>query len=140
MSLPALRHLPGLLCCAVMAMAPVALAAFDDTASPPRLLFWHQEGDRVIVANVRFSRTDELRLRGRESIQEIASSRAALVLVTNQRFIGYSVYTASWQSVSRRPSETLEALEAEDWAGYVRTSRRILNFNGRNAVWSGRDL
>jgi hypothetical protein len=46
------------------------------------------------------------------------------------------VYTASWQSVSRRPAEALETVAAEDWAGYVLTSRRVLNFNGRSASWS----
>jgi hypothetical protein len=108
-------------------------------SQPPRQLYWHMEDDRVIVANIRFSRTDELRLRGREHIEETASSTAMLVLVTNQRFIGYSVYTASWQSRSRRPGESLETVEAEDWAGYVLTSRRVLNFNGRTAAWSERN-
>lgn len=121
-----------LACLLVFCAAP---AAADD-GPPARLLFWHTEGDRVIVANVRFSRTDELRLRGREIIEETASSGAMLVLATNQRFIGYSVYTASWQSLSRRPGETLETVRAEDWAGYLLTSRRVLNFNGRTAAWS----
>lgn len=104
--------------------------------TPPRLLFWHLEGDRVMVSNVRFGRTDELRLRGREVIEETADARAMLVVATNQRFVAYSVYTASWQSVSRRPGETLEKLEAEDFAAFVLTSRRVLNFNGRTAYWS----
>jgi hypothetical protein len=126
-----------LLCCCLLALPASPVAATDQP--PARLLFWHMEGDRVIVSNIRFSRTDELRLRGREQVEETASSTAMLVLVTNQRFIGYSVYTASWQSVSRRPSEALETLDAEDWAGYVLTSRRVLNFNGRNAHWSERN-
>jgi hypothetical protein len=126
-----------LLACCCLALLPAAAAAPD--SPPPRLIFWHMEGDRVIVSNIRFSRTDELRLRGREQVEETASSTAMLVLVTNQRFIGYSVYTASWQSVSRRPSEALETIDAEDWAGYVLTSRRVLNFNGRNAHWSERN-
>jgi len=124
----------ALLSCCCLALLAAAAPASD--APPARQLFWHIEGDRVIVSNVRFSRTDELRLRGRETIEETASSGAMLVLVTNQRFIGYSVYTASWQPVSRRPGEQLETLEAEDWAGYVLTSRRVLNFNGRTAAWS----
>lgn len=114
----------------------VALPAMATDATPPRLLFWHLEGDRVLVSNVRFSRTDELRLRGREKIESTADATAMLVIVTNQRIIGYSVYTASWQSVSRRPGERLEVVTAEDYAGYVLTSRRTLNFNGRTANWS----
>src|SRR5690606_38307633 len=114
MRLPRTRLLACLL---VFCAAP---AAADD-GPPARLLFWHMEGDRVIVANVRFSRTDELRLRGRAIIEETASSGAMLVLATNQRFIGYSVYTASWQSLSRRPGEPLETVRAEAWAGYLLT-------------------
>jgi len=103
---------------------------------PARQIFWHREGDRIIVSNVRFSRTDELVLGGREQLEETADSTAMLVLVTSRRFIAYSVYTASWQAVDRRPGETVEQLAAEDWAGYVLTSRRVLNFNGRTAAWS----
>lgn len=117
-------------------LATVPLAAAGGDSPPAKLLFWHIEGDRVIVSNIRFSRTDALTLRGRESIERTAASNAMLVVVTNQRFVGYSVYTASWQSVDRRPDESLSNAEAEDWAGYVLTSRRVLNFNGRNAVWS----
>lgn len=117
----------------------LALPAAATDAPPARQLFWHIEGDRVIVANVRFSRTDELRLRGREVIEDTASSNAMLVVVTNQRFVGYSVYTASWQSIDRRPNERVETLAAEDWAGYILSSRRTLNFNGRTAAWSEGD-
>jgi hypothetical protein len=118
----------------LLAWLPVAVWASD--TPPARMLYWHLEDDRVIVANIRFSRTDELRLRGREVIESTAASNAMLVVVTNQRFVGYSVYTASWQSLSRRPAEALETVAAEDWAGYVLTSRRVLNFNGRSASWS----
>jgi hypothetical protein len=128
-------HLPRALLLACCLALPAAPAAATD-APPARQLYWHVEGDRVIVSNIRFSRTDELRLGGRESIEETASATAMLVVVTNRRFIGYSVYTASWQSVSRQPGEALETVAAEDWSGYVLTSRRVLNFNGRNAVWS----
>ena len=121
--------------CLVLLVAPAATA----DAPPARQLFWHLEGDRVIVANVRFSRTDELRLRGREVIEDTASSTAMLVVVTNQRFVGYSVYTASWQSMDRQPNETVETLAAEDWAGYILSSQRALNFNGRTAAWSEGD-
>lgn len=121
--------------CLVLLAAPVAAS----DAPPARQLFWHIEGDRVVVANVRFSRTDELRLRGREVIEDTASSNAMLVVVTNQRFVGYSLYTASWQSVDRRPNENVETLAAEDWAGYILSSRRTLNFNGRTASWSEGD-
>jgi hypothetical protein len=129
-----LRALLSCLCLVLLA-APAATA----DAPPARQLFWHIEDDRVIVANVRFSRTDELRLRGREVIEDTASSNAMLVVVTNRRFVGYSVYTASWQSMDRQPNETVETLAAEDWAGYILSSQRALNFNGRTAAWSEGD-
>ncbi len=119
-------------------VSPVSAQPGPDE-SPARQLFWHRDGDRVIVSNVRFSRTDEFTLAGRESLEATASSNAMLVLVTNRRFVAYSVYTASWQSVDRRPGETVEQLAAEDWAGYVLTSQRALNFNGRTAAWSEGD-
>ncbi len=116
-----------------------ARAQLGPEEPPARQLFWHREGDRIIVSNVRFSRTDELVLAGRERLEDTADSAAMLVLVTSRRFVAYSVYTASWQSLDRRPGETVEKLAAEDWAGYVLTSRRVLNFNGRTAAWSEGD-
>ncbi|MEJ2522858.1 MAG: hypothetical protein P8080_08270 [Gammaproteobacteria bacterium] len=118
---------------------PPAVAQPGSEEPPARQLFWHREGDRVIVSNVRFSRTDEFTLAGRESLESTASSNAMLVLITNRRFVAYSVYTASWQSLDRKPGETVEQVVAEDWAGYVLTSRRALNFNGRTAAWSEGD-
>ena len=59
-----------------------------------------------------------------------------LVVETNQRLIGYSVYTAAWLTMALRAGESVEKLEAEDYSAFVLTNRRILNFNGRNGVWS----
>lgn len=124
-------------CVLALVLFPGAgLAQLGPEAPPAKQLFWHIEGDRVIVSNVRFSRTDEFVLAGRETLEDTADSSAMLVIVTSRRFIGYSVYTASWQTVDRKPAETVEQLVAEDWAGYVLTSRRVLNFNGRTAAWS----
>lgn len=125
-------------CLLVGLPSPVSSAVSSAEVPPPKLLFWHIEDDRIIVSNVRFGRTDELRLRGRESIEETAADNAVLVVVTNQRFLGYSVYTASWQHVSRRPGESVETLDAGGWAGHMVTSRRVLTFNGRTAHWSER--
>jgi hypothetical protein len=132
-----LRRVPllVLVVLAAMAISP-AHGQLGSDEPPARLLFWHRDGDRIIVANIRFSRTDELELDGREQLEETASSNAVLVLVTNRRFLAYSVFTASWQAVDRRVGETLEQLAAEDYAGYVLSSKRVLNFNGRTAVWS----
>lgn len=131
--------LGGLVLALGLAWPAASGAQLGPEEPPAKQLFWHQEGDRIIVSNVRFSRTDELVLAGRETLERTADSNAMLVLVTSRRFLAYSVYTASWQSVDRKPGETVETLAAEDWAAYVLTSRRVLNFNGRTAAWSEGD-
>ena len=35
-----------------------------------------------------------------------------------------------------RAGESVEKLEAEDYSAFALTDRRVLNFNGRNGVWS----
>jgi hypothetical protein len=57
-------------------------------------------------------------------------------LLTNQRLIAYSVYTAAWVTLSLQAGETVERLEAEDYSAFALTNRRILNFNGRTGNWS----
>ncbi len=131
--------------CLVFLVSIVLLTAFgmgrqfahagDDP--PARLLYWHEEDDgRIVVSNIQFSRNDVLELGGRERVEERASSQAMLVLVTTRRIVAYSVYTAAWREVPRRATERLEQLEAEDYSAFVLTSDRVLNFNGRNGVWS----
>ena len=138
--IPSIARIPLILLCLVACAVPVPGRAQPGPEEPPaRQLFWHREGDRIIVSNVRFSRTDEFTLAGRESLEATADSNAMLVLVTSRRFVAYSVYTASWQELDRKPGETVERLAAEDWAAYVLTSRRALNFNGRSAAWSEGD-
>jgi hypothetical protein len=105
--------------------------------SPARLLYWHEEDDgRIVVSNIAFSRNDVLQLSARERVEQRASSQAMLVLFTSKRIVAYSVYTAAWREVPRRATERLEQIEAEDFSAFVLTSARVLNFNGRNGVWS----
>jgi hypothetical protein len=41
--------------------------------------------------------------------------------------------------MDRMPNERIESISAEDYAGLVVTSRRMLNFNGESGVWGERD-
>ena len=56
------------------------------------------------------------------------------MVFTNQRIIGYGVLSG-WKSIRTEAGEKLEELQAEDYAGLVVTSTRLLNFNGESGVW-----
>jgi hypothetical protein len=45
------------------------------------------DGDRLIASNVRFSRFDELVLKARERVRDMAVGEAVIVVVTSQRII-----------------------------------------------------
>ena len=125
-------------------LLPVLLAVVPATAvpqgargePPARLLYVVREGDTFIASNVLFSRTDEFELAAQERVTEERRDNAILIVATNQRLIGYSVYTAAWVTLPLKAGERLEQLEAEDYSGFALTSRRIMNFNGRTGEWS----
>jgi hypothetical protein len=140
LSLPTRRPL-ALVC---LLLLPVLLAVVPATAvpqgarsePPARLLYVIREGDTYIASNVLFSRTDEFELAAQERVAEERRDNAVLIVATNRRLIGYSVYTASWVTLPLKAGERLEQLEAEDFSGFALTSRRIMNFNGRTGEWS----
>jgi len=103
---------------------------------PARLLYIVVEPGRIAASNILFSRTDEFDLAAREEIVEQRTANAVAAFVTNQRILGYSVYTASWMALPLKPGEIVEQFEAEDYSAFVLTSKRILNFNGRIGYWS----
>lgn len=125
----------GILATAVLAMSPFVSALAADDA-PARLLYVVQEDKKIIASNVLFSRSDEFRLNAQETIDRKLTDNAILVMATNRRLIGYSVYTASWVTVSLKAGEVLEQLEAEDYSAFAVTSKRVLNFNGRAGQWT----
>lgn len=140
LSLPTRRPL-ALVC---LLLLPVLLAVVPATAvpqgarsePPARLLYVIREGDTYIASNVLFSRTDEFELAAQERVAEERRDNAVLIVATNRRLIGYSVYTAAWVTLPLKAGERLEQLEAEDFSGFALTSRRIMNFNGRTGEWS----
>lgn len=95
-------------------------------------------GKRLIASNVRLSRFDEFRLHAQEEIAEQAESAGVIVVITNQRIIGYGLISG-WRDVKRRAREDIESLMVEDFAAFITTNRRYLNFNGQSGVWGSRD-
>ena len=125
----------GMLACVFFTVAPVeSVSAADEP--PARLLYVHRDGDKFIASNVLFSRSDEFQLSAQESVKQQLTDNAILVVATNRRLIGYSVYTASWVTISLKAGEVLEELQAEDYSAFAVTSRRVLSFNGRAGQWS----
>jgi len=127
--------LSGLLSALVLTSAGVVPARADQDP-PARLLYDVVEPGRISASNILFSRTDEFDLAAREEILEERTGNAVAAFLTNQRILGYSVYTASWLPLTLKAGETVEQFEAEDYSAFVLTSKRILNFNGRIGHWS----
>lgn len=101
----------------------------------PKLVDLVVDGDWLIASNVRASRFDNLKLGAQEGIEESSVGDAVIIVITNQRIIAYGV-GSRWRSVPRIAGERVERLSAEDYAGLVVTSRRLLNFNGQSGVWA----
>ena len=95
------------------------------------------EGKRLVASNARFSRFDDLKLNAGERIIEKDVDKAAIVIFTNQRVIGYGVLSG-WRSLDTHADEKVKELSAEDFAGLVITNKRTLNFNGQTGVWGER--
>ncbi len=127
-------------CLALVAIAVfaalLAAPAGADQERPARLLYVVTEPGRISASNILFSRTDEFDLSAREEILQQRTDNAVAAFLTNKRFIGYSVYTASWVPLPLKAGEVVEEFEAEDYSAFALTSRRILNFNGRIGYWS----
>ena len=107
------------------------------TGDVPKLVHFIIDGNRLVASNVRFNRFDELRLGAQERISDSREGDAVIIVVTNQRLIAYGA-VSGWRSIDRVPNERIESLSAEDYAGLVVTSRRMLNFNGESGVWGER--
>jgi hypothetical protein len=95
------------------------------------------DGNRLIASNARFSRFDELKFNAREKLIRKAEGKAAIVVFTDQRIIGYGVLSG-WQTIRTEADEKLEELQVEDFAALVMTNNRLLNFNGESGVWAER--
>jgi len=100
----------------------------------PKQVYLVVDQDRLVASNVRFSRFDEFELDARERVRETAIGQAVIVVVTNQNIVAYGVLSG-WRSIDLRPKEEIESVSAQDYGGFVVTSKRFLNFNGQSGVW-----
>jgi hypothetical protein len=82
------------------------------------------DGNRLVASNVR--------------IRESAEGEAVLLIVTSQRIIAYGLLSG-WREIDLVPNERIERVTAEDFAGLVVTSERLLNFNGESGTWGERE-
>ena len=132
------RRVPRIAILIVLAAAFPAWANAQAAASEvPKQVHLVVDGNRLVASNVRYSRFDELKLDAQESVRDTSTGEAVIVVVTNQRIIAYGV-VSGWRAVDRFPNERIESVSAQDFAGLVVTSRRMLNFNGESGVWGER--
>lgn len=128
-------------CCAVALIAvlwPGAPGAQGYDGGVPKQVDLIVDGNWLTASNIRASRFDDLKLDAQEDVAQSRVGEAVIVVVTNQRVIGYGV-GSGWRAVPRLAGERIERLSAEDYAGLVVTSRRLLNFNGESGVWAEHD-
>lgn len=124
----------GTLAALAAALAPLVAEPQSAYERVPKQVELIVDGGWMIASNVRFSRFDELKLSAQEVIIDSRVGNAVILIATNQRFIGYGV-RSGWRTMDRNANEQVERLSAEDYAGLVVTSRRLLNFNGETGVW-----
>ena len=95
-------------------------------------------GRRLIASNVRLSRFDEERLSAKETIVEKTEAKGVIVVATNQRVLAYGV-SSGWRDMKTLAGEEVISVRAEDFAAFVVTNKRYLNFNGNTGVWAEQD-
>lgn len=93
------------------------------------------DNGKLFASNVKLNRFDELKLDAQERVLDQQVGAAVAVVITNQRIAAYGVLSG-WRFVDRMPSEQIESIAAEDFAGVIVTSSRLLNFNGETGVWA----
>jgi len=137
---------PGVLVAAGLVAASSALAGpgvlsanVDGTYRQiPKQVTLILEPGRVIASNIRLSRIDPVALQASEVVEQTAEANAVLVVATNQRMLGYGA-VVGWREIARLPGETLEAVTVEDFAAFVVTGQRYLNFNADTGLWAAGD-
>lgn len=103
----------------------------------PKQVHLVNDGDKLFASNVKFNRFDELKFSAQERILDQQVGAAVAVVITNRRIAAYGLLTG-WRSLDRIPNEKIESVTAEDYAGLIVTSLRMVNFNGQNGVFAER--
>ena len=126
-------RLYGIVAC--LLLASTNLLADDTVPKEVNLII---NGSRLVASNIRFSRFDTLRLNAQEKIRERAEAKGVILIVTNQRIIGYGV-SSGWKDLKTQAGEKIESVSVEDYAAFVVTDSRYLNFNGETGLWGKQD-
>ena len=103
----------------------------------PKQVHLVNDGAKLFASNVKLNRFDELKLDAQERVLDQQVGAAVAVVITNQRIVAYGVLSG-WRSLARIPNENIESVTAEDYAGLIVTSIRMLNFNGETGVFAER--
>lgn len=124
----------ALLAVAALALPVSAQGGGDYVAKQVHLV---NDNGRLYASNIKLNRFDELKLDAQERVQDQQEGAGVAVVVTNQRIVAYGVLSG-WRSMNRMPNEQIESIMAEDYAGLIVTSVRMLNFNGETGVFAER--
>jgi hypothetical protein len=129
------------LACALGVIAALAATANAQSgggySDVPKQVHLVTDGTKLFASNVQLNRFDELKLNAQEYVLDQKVGAAVAVVITNRRIAAYGVLSG-WRSLDRMPNEQIENITAEDYAGLIVTSVRMLNFNGQNGVFAER--
>jgi hypothetical protein len=125
--------------CALIAVAALGAPASAQSGGSyvAKQVHLVNDGNKLFASNVKLNRFDELKLDAQERVLDQQVGAAVAVVITNQRIVAYGVLSG-WRSMDRLPNEQIESISAEDYAGLVVTSVRMLNFNGETGVFAER--
>jgi hypothetical protein len=124
--------------CVIVVLAAVAHAQSGVNYNynyVPKQVHLVPDGDKLFASNVKFNRFDELKFNAQERVLDQQVGAAVAIVVTNRRIAAYGVMSG-WRSLDRIPNEQIESITAEDYAGLIVTSLRMVNFNGQNGVFA----
>ncbi len=131
------NRLPAVIAACLVALPATGIA---ESAGPargnpvPEQVSLIVEGKRLLASNIRLNRIDPLQLAADETVQRQVDARAALAVATDQRVLAYGP-VIGWRSMDLDPGEQVERLQAEDFAVFIITNRRYLNFNANSGIW-----
>ena len=106
--LPAYGLYPVITFFLILTLALVAMPASAKDNATPKEVSLIINGKRLVASNIRFSRFDTLDLNAQEKIRERAEAKGVILIVTNQRIIGYGV-SGGWRDFKTEAGEKLES-------------------------------
>lgn len=131
--------LASFLCTTLLVLAgspPLSAANRQHGFYIPKELYLIRHHDNIIVANIPFNRFDPLKLSRDESVRQTAESNAVVIVITNQKVLGYGSRTPTWRPVDLEKGEDIQKMDAQDYGALVVTNKRFLSFNGNNGAWA----